>query len=55
MSKYGVISGANTGKYGPEITPHLDRFRAVVAQKPWRNKKKMKIIFPESYSAIIVC
>ena len=36
MSKYGVISGPhfpvfglNTGKYGPEITPYLDTFRAV--------------------------
>ena len=36
MSKYGVISGPyflvfgmNTGKYGPEITPHLDIFHAV--------------------------
>ena len=24
MSKYGVISGPNTWKYGPEITPYLD-------------------------------
>ena len=38
MSKYGVISGPyfpvfgiNTGKYGPEITPYLDSFHAVVA------------------------
>ena len=36
MSKYGVISGPyfpvlglNTGKYGPEMTPYLDTFRAV--------------------------
>ena len=36
MSKYGVISGPhfpvfspNTGKYRPEITPHLDIFQAV--------------------------
>ena len=36
MSKYGVISGTcfpvsglNTGKYGPEITPYLDTFDAV--------------------------
>ena len=29
MSKYGVISGPNTGKYGPEITPYLDTFHAV--------------------------
>ena len=28
MSKYGVISGTNTGKYGPEITLHLDTFHA---------------------------
>ena len=37
MSKYGVISGPyfpvfspNAGKYGPEITPYLDTFRAVL-------------------------
>ena len=37
MSKYGVISGPyfpvfrlNTGKYGPEITPYLDTFHAVL-------------------------
>ena len=36
MSKYRVISGRyfpafelNTGKYGLEITPYLDNFRAV--------------------------
>ena len=44
VSKYGIISGPyfsvfglntdsvfspNTGKYGPEITPYLDTFRAV--------------------------
>ena len=36
MFKYGVVSGLyfsvfglNTGKYGPEITPYLDTFRAL--------------------------
>ena len=29
VSKYGVISGPNTGKYGPEITLYLDNFHAV--------------------------
>ena len=28
MSKYGVISGPNAGKYGPEITPFFDIFHA---------------------------
>ena len=28
VSKYGVISGPNTGKYGPEITPYLDTLHA---------------------------
>ena len=39
-SKYGVISGPhfpifglNTGKYGPEITPYLDTFHAVIVIK----------------------
>ena len=37
VSKYGVISGPyfpvfspNTGKYGPEKTPYLDAFHAVI-------------------------
>ena len=37
VSKYGVFSGPyfpvfspNTGKYGPEITPYLDTFHAVM-------------------------
>ena len=29
MSKYGVFSGPNTGKYEPEKTPYLDTFYAV--------------------------
>ena len=29
VSKYGVISCPNTGKYGPEITPYLGHFHAV--------------------------
>ena len=33
MSKYGVISGPNTGKYGPEITPYFDTFHAVNGTK----------------------
>ena len=30
MSKYGVFSGPNAGKYGPEKTPHLDTFHALL-------------------------
>ena len=30
MPKYGVFSGPNTGKYGPEKTPYLDTFQAVM-------------------------
>ena len=40
VSKYGVISAPyfsvfspNTGKYGPETTPYLDTFYAVVNSK----------------------
>ena len=32
MSKYGVISGPNTGKYGPETTPYFGNFHAVNLQ-----------------------
>ena len=30
VSKYGVISGPNKRKYGPEITPYLDPFHSVI-------------------------
>ena len=30
VSKYGVISGPNTGKYGPKITPYVDTSRTGV-------------------------
>ena len=40
VSKYGVFSGPyfsvlglNTGKYGPEKTPYLDTFHAVLGSK----------------------
>ena len=29
MSKYGIFSGPNTGKYGPEKAPYLDTFHTV--------------------------
>ena len=29
LSKYGVFSGPNIGKYGPEKVPYLDNFHAV--------------------------
>ena len=31
MSKYGVISGLNARKYGPEIPPYVGPFHAVRA------------------------
>ena len=33
MFKYGVISVPNTGKYGPEITPYLNSYHAVIVKK----------------------
>ena len=30
MSKYGVISGPYFPVFGPEITPYLDTFHAVI-------------------------
>ena len=52
VSKYGVISGsyfsvfsANTGKYGPEITPYLDTLHTVLVQLiPLINYIRKKII-----------
>ena len=41
MSKYGVFSGPNTGKYGPEKTPYLNTFHAMeyirhLSHRAWR-------------------
>ena len=43
MSKYRVVSGSyfpvfspNTGKYGPEITPYLKTFHAVISTSEGR-------------------
>ena len=33
VSKYGVLSGPNKGKYGPEKTPYLDIFHEVQFQR----------------------
>ena len=45
MSKYGDISGPyspvfspSAGKYGPEITPYLDTFRAVQLYQSFINE-----------------
>ena len=36
VSRYGVFSGPNTGKYRPENIPYLDTFHAV---RPWHTNK----------------
>ena len=33
MSKYGVLSGPNAGKYGPEKTQYFDTFHGVTSTK----------------------
>ena len=43
MSKYGVISGPNTEKYGPEITTYLETFHAVDTFE--KNKKIVNFFF----------
>ena len=56
-SKYGVISGLNTGKYGPEITPYLETFHAVTSsriniQEPCceiRKFRKFRILMAMNY------
>ena len=53
MSKYRVISGSyfavfglNTGKYGPEITPYLGTFHAVLlSHKISKAKRKSNYNF----------
>ena len=43
VSKYQVISGPNTGKYGPEMTLYLDTFNAVLAASIHRCFENNKI------------
>ena len=44
-TEYLSVFSPNTGKYGPEITPHLDTFRAVLL-KPykWKNRKRNSFV-----------
>ena len=49
-SKYGVSSGPyfpvfglNTGKYGPEKTPYLNTFHAVIGQKDLKRDKHFSV------------
>ena len=37
VSKYGVFSGPNTGKYGPEKAPYLDTLHAVSRSTTTKN------------------
>ena len=39
-SKYGVFSGPNAGKYGPEKTPYLDTFHVVTIGAWYSTEKK---------------
>ena len=54
MSKYGVISSPyfpvfspNKGKYGPEITPYLDTFHAVIEEYNPNTKHETLIVFDD--------
>ena len=38
--KVSFISGPNTGKYEPEITPYLETFHAVLLNCNWRCHEK---------------
>ena len=42
VSKYGVISGPNREKYGPEITPYLDTFYAVEIAPMYPSQTRIK-------------
>ena len=42
-SKYRVISGSNTGKHGPEITPLWKLFRQ------WESKRRTSSLLDEKY------
>ena len=42
VSKYGVFSCPNTGKYGPEKTPFWDTFHAVISYHPKKKQQKIQ-------------
>ena len=42
---YFLVFGLNTGKYGPEKTPHLDTFQAVAASLSlFKNKNLRNVV-----------
>ena len=67
MPKYGVFSGPyfpvfglNAGKYGPEKTPYLDTFHAVIrswnsSQIPKNQKAGPMRIYPLDTWIVIAC
>ena len=59
MSKYGVFSvsyfpvfGLNTGKYGPEQTPYLDTFHAVITPCHYWATKRQAALFNNYFTII---
>ena len=52
VSKYGVISGPNTGKYGPEITPYLTLFMQWEIHQNVLNLKRIYIYIYVSYNLL---
>ena len=54
MSKYGVFSGPNTGKNGPEKIPYLDTFHAVTLyrerQEPLGRMNRLEIMMSIKYN-----
>ena len=54
MSKYGVISGPNKGKYGPEITPYLETFHALIITLPLTYQTYNAALLENIVSAIAV-
>ena len=62
MSKYGVISdpyypvfGLQTGKYGPEKTPYLDTFHAVILSGDSPKTKRKLCLSPKMLRKITEC
>ena len=49
VSKYGVFSGPNAGKYGPEKTPYLDIFHAMLT---YRFSKNSLVIQPSLMTSL---
>ena len=54
VSKYGIFSGPNTGKYGPEKAPYWDTFHAVISNHPKDRVSSIKRYSLKNYKKKVI-